>query len=43
MLPKINIKELHDKIIVSTAKFLNATLITKDKEIRDSNIVKTIW
>ena len=43
MLPKINIKELHDKIIVSTAKFLNATLITKDRKIRDSNIVKTIW
>ena len=43
MLPKINIKELHDKIIVSTAKFLNATLITKDSKIRDSKIVETVW
>lgn len=42
-LPNINLKELHDKMIVATAKFLGATLITKDKEIRDSNIVKTIW
>lgn len=43
MLPKINIKELHDKIIVSTAKFLNATLITKDRKIIDSKIVETVW
>ena len=43
MLPKINIKELHDKIIVSTAKLLNATLITKDRKIRDSRIVETVW
>ena len=43
ILPKINIKELHDKIIVSTAKFLNATLITKDRKIRDSKIVETVW
>lgn len=42
-LPNINLKELHDKMIAATAKFLGATLITKDKEIRDSNIVKTIW
>ena len=43
MFTKINIKELHDKIIVSTAKFLNATLITKDRDIRDSKIVETLW
>lgn len=40
---KINIKEIHDKIIVATAKLLNATLITKDKAIRDSKIVDTVW
>jgi len=43
MFSKINIKELHDKIIVSTARFLNATLITKDRKIRDSKIVETVW
>ena len=43
MFPKINIKELHDKIIVSTSKLLNATLITKDRKIRDSKIIETIW
>ena len=40
---EINLKELHDRIIVATAEFLNATLITKDKEIIKSGIVKTIW
>ena len=35
--------EIHDQIIVATAKFLDAALITKDKEITDSKIVRTIW
>lgn len=39
----INIEEIHDKIIVSTAKLLNAVLITKDRKIRDSKIVETVW
>lgn len=43
LFPNIDIEEVHDKIIVSTAKLLNATLITKDKKIRDSKIVETIW
>ena len=43
LFPKINIKEIHDKIIVATTKFLNATLITKDKKITDSKIVETLW
>ena len=43
LFPKINIKEIHDKIITATAKLLNATLITKDRKIRDSNVVETIW
>jgi predicted nucleic acid-binding protein len=35
--------ELHDRIIVATAKLLNSKLITKDAIITDSKIVKTIW
>jgi PIN domain nuclease of toxin-antitoxin system len=37
------IAELHDRIIVATAKLLNAKLITKDANIIDSKIVETIW
>ena len=43
IVPNIKLRELHDRIIVATAKFLDATLITKDKEIIKSRIVKTIW
>ena len=37
------LSELHDKIIVATTLILNAKLITKDKNIRDSKYVDTIW
>jgi PIN domain nuclease of toxin-antitoxin system len=37
------IVEPHDRIVVATAKLLNATLITKDEKIIDSGLVKTIW
>jgi len=37
------IPELHDKIIVSTAKYLNLPIITKDKSLRDFTSIKTIW
>jgi len=43
LFPKINIPEIHDKIIVATAKLLDAALITKDKEIINSKSIKTIW
>ena len=43
MLPGIKLSELHDRIIVATAKSLNAVLITKDKEIAKSGLVKTAW
>ncbi|MDI6886728.1 MAG: PIN domain-containing protein, partial [archaeon] len=43
LLPEIRLKELHDRIIVATAKILNATLITKDREIRESRIVEVVW
>jgi PIN domain nuclease of toxin-antitoxin system len=39
----IKLPDPHDRIIVATAKLLNATLITKDKKIKNSKIVKTIW
>jgi len=35
--------ELHDKIIVSTAKYLSLPLITKDETIRGFSDIKTIW
>lgn len=43
LLPEIKLKELHDRVIVATAKILNAKLITKDKEIRKSGIVEAVW
>lgn len=38
-----DIPELHDKIIVSTAKFLNLPIITKDKILQKFPNVITIW
>ena len=35
--------ELHDKIIVSTAKYLKAPIITKDTSLQKLPAVKTIW
>ena len=43
ILPELGIKELHDRIIIATAKILNAKLITKDKEIKKAGIVETVW
>jgi len=43
ILPEIRLKELHDRIIVATAKILNAKLITKDREIKEAGIVETVW
>jgi predicted nucleic acid-binding protein len=43
LLPEIKLGELHDRIVVATAKILNAKLITKDKEIMESKIVETAW
>lgn len=34
---------MHDKIIIATAKILNAKLITKDEKIIESGYVETIW
>jgi len=38
-----DIPELHDKIIVSTAKYLNLPVITKDKVLQNISHLKTIW
>lgn len=35
--------EMHDNLIVATAKYLKASLITKDENIRTSEIVLTVW
>jgi predicted nucleic acid-binding protein len=43
MLDLREILELHDKIVVSTAKYLNLPLITKDKTIQNLSLLKTIW
>ena len=37
------VPELHDKIIVSTAKYLKLPIITKDKILQKLTSVKTIW
>ena len=38
-----DIPELHDKIIVSTAMYLNLPIITKDKHLQTLSYIKTIW
>ena len=37
------VPELHDKIIVSTAKYLKVSIITKDKILQKLPSIKTIW
>ena len=39
----IQIPDIHDRIIIATTSVVNGTLITKDKDIRESNLVKTLW
>ena len=38
-----DIPELHDRLIASTASFLNLALITNDPKIESSKFVNTIW
>jgi len=35
--------EMHDKLIAATAIMHKATLITKDTQIRDAQVVRTVW
>jgi len=37
------IPELHDRIVVATAKLLDAKLLTKDENIQKSGIVEIVW
>lgn len=37
------IPDIHDRVIIATTSMINGTLITKDKKIRESNLVKTLW
>lgn len=37
------VPELHDKIIASTAKYLNLPIITKDKVLQEIPHIKTVW
>ena len=37
------IPEIHDRIIVATAKALNAEIITKDGEINKFKDIRVIW
>ena len=43
MVALTEIPELHDKIIVSTAKYLKVPIITKDEVLQNLPRVKTIW
>lgn len=44
IIPDVKLTELHDRIIVGTSMALKADgLITKDKEIRKSGLVETVW
>ena len=43
LLPEIRLKELHDRIIIATAMTLNAQLITKDRDIRESGMINVVW
>ncbi len=38
-----DVPELHDKIIVSTAKYLNLPIITKDEPLHNLSHIKTVW
>lgn len=35
--------EMHDKLIIATALYFEAALITKDEEIKKLGIVSTVW
>jgi len=37
------LREMHDRIIVATARILDAVVITRDEEIRNSGYVQTVW
>ena len=40
---KISGMDLHDRLIVATAKYLEVPIISNDKVIRNSGIIDIIW
>jgi PIN domain nuclease of toxin-antitoxin system len=40
---KVHGLELHDRVIVSTARVLGVPVLTPDEEITDSGLVEVIW
>lgn len=38
-----SVREMHDRMIVGVARRLNGSLITKDKNIAASSLVKVVW
>src|SRR4030042_4537461 len=38
-----DIPELHDKIIASTARYLNSPIVTKDRALQNVSYIKTVW
>lgn len=42
-LTRINVNDIHDRIIVATAKISNCPLLTKDEAIKQSRYVDVIW
>ena len=37
------IPELHDRIIVATARLLEARVLTNDEDVQKSGLVETVW
>jgi len=35
--------EMHDKLIIATALYFEAALITSDEQIKETGIASTIW
>lgn len=38
-----DVPELHDKIIVSTARYLDVPIITRDRVLQNLPYIKTVW
>lgn len=38
-----DVPELHDKIILSTARYLDVPIITRDRTLQNLPYIKTVW
>ena len=43
ILPIVNLRDIHDRLIVSEAIAQGATLITRDQSITDSGLTPVVW